>query len=87
MNCVNSTDGPIAASVEGRHLIQAKSDVTGHRLKTLDGMRGVTALLVVIYHFFGRWAVPEHETTLYPHGNLLDHLPFVAVFRTVGIFD
>ncbi len=36
----------------------AKAVISGERLDTLDGMRGLAALMVVIYHFFARWAEP-----------------------------
>lgn len=57
----------------------------GGRLDILDGMRGVAALLVVVYHFFARWSVPNHEQTLYPHGNYVQHLPFLSIFGMMGI--
>lgn len=57
----------------------------GERLDTLDGMRGVAALLVVFYHLFARWAQPEHSETLYPHGNILEVAPFVAYLGQVGV--
>lgn len=58
---------------------------SANRLDTLDGMRGVAALLVVIYHLFARWAVPEHTETLYPHGNALEWLPAMAYLGQVGV--
>ena len=63
----------------------AKAVVSGERLDTLDGMRGLAALMVVVYHFFARWAEPVHSPTLYPHGNLLAEAPFLIIFGEVGI--
>ena len=63
----------------------AKAVIGGERLDTLDGMRGLAALMVVIYHFFARWAEPVHSPTLYPHGNLLAEAPWLIVFGDVGI--
>jgi len=48
-------------------------------------MRGVAALLVVVYLLFARWAVPEHTETLYPHGNALEWLPAMAYLGQVGV--
>jgi peptidoglycan/LPS O-acetylase OafA/YrhL len=73
---------PVAAEPPSK---RARKVIAGERLDTLDGMRGVAALMVVVYHFFARWAAPVHEPTLYPHGNLLAEAPFLIVFGDVGI--
>lgn len=73
---------PVAAETPSK---RAREVLAGERLDTLDGMRGVAALMVVVYHFFARWAVPVHEPTLYPHGNLLAEAPFLIIFGDVGI--
>jgi peptidoglycan/LPS O-acetylase OafA/YrhL len=64
---------------------RARKVLAGERLDVLDGMRGIAALMVVVYHFFARWAEPVHEPTLYPHGNTLAEMPFLIVFGDVGI--
>lgn len=78
---VNTTD----ADKPKLRATAASPSATG-RLETLDGMRGVAAFLVVIYHFFGRWAYPEHSETLYPYGNALEILPPIAVFGHIGVY-
>ena len=65
---------------------KARKVLAGERLDTLDGMRGLAALMVVLHHFFARWAAPFHETTLYPHGNtVLLKAPVLAIFGEVGV--
>lgn len=64
---------------------RARKILAGERLDTLDGMRGIAALMVVVYHFFARWAEPVHAPTLYPHGNTLADMPFLIVFGDMGI--
>jgi peptidoglycan/LPS O-acetylase OafA/YrhL len=61
-------------------------DWTGSgRLDTLDGMRGLAALTVMVHHFFGRFAEPLLPETLYPHGNALTWLPIIAEFGKLGV--
>lgn len=55
------------------------------RLETLDGLRGIAALLVVIYHFFVGLAEPAYAPPLYPHGSLLGAVPVVQVFGDAGV--
>lgn len=55
------------------------------RLSELDGLRGVAALMVVVYHLFARWAEPLHSATLYPHGNALDRVPALAHLGMFGV--
>lgn len=77
-----SAPAPVSAQPPSK---RAGKVLAGERLDTLDGMRGIAALMVVVYHFFARWAVPVHEPTLYPHGNLLAEAPFLIIFGDVGI--
>ncbi len=51
------------------------------RLGTLDGMRGVAAMMVVLYHFGARWSEQVHGTSLYPHGDI-----FIEAFGPLQYF-
>jgi peptidoglycan/LPS O-acetylase OafA/YrhL len=43
----------------------------GRRIETLDGMRGIAAIAVVLHHYFARWAPPTFNENLYYHGSAL----------------
>jgi peptidoglycan/LPS O-acetylase OafA/YrhL len=55
------------------------------RLNTLDGMRGLAAMAVVVHHYIARWAPPVYAETLYPHGNLQTYVPFTIYLGKFGI--
>lgn len=56
------------------------------RLDTLDGMRGVAALMVVIFHFLARWAEPHYERTLFAHGgDIITYFPAISYFGRFGV--
>ena len=85
LSSVNARGEPAAQVTTEPPSQAAKAVVAGERLDTLDGMRGIAALMVVVYHFFARWAEPVYSPTLYPHGNLLAEAPFLIIFGEVGI--
>jgi peptidoglycan/LPS O-acetylase OafA/YrhL len=57
-----------------------------NRLDALDGLRGIAAVLVVIYHFTARWSAQENGESLYPYGDhLLEALPFLNLLGLYGV--
>jgi len=46
------------------------------RIHSLDGLRCVAILAVLLYHYFSRWTPPRHYETLYPYGSV-----FAPFFR------
>lgn len=71
--------------------ISATSSPSGNpqgsgRLETLDGLRGLAALMVVVYHFLARWSERVHGASLYPHGDgFVDAFPFMTRFGEMGV--
>jgi len=56
------------------------------RLDTLDGLRGVAALLVVIFHFTAGWTAQQSGESLYPYGDgLLEALPLLVHLGHYGV--
>lgn len=64
----------------------AGPQVPSDRLQVLDGMRGMAAMAVVVYHYLARWAPPAHPQMLYPHGNHRDLLPGLGDYGLFGVF-
>ncbi|MEI6264586.1 MAG: acyltransferase family protein [Sphingobacteriia bacterium] len=39
------------------------------RISILDGFRAMSILLVLLFHYFSRWAPPKNSVSLYPYNN------------------
>lgn len=62
------------------------SAAKSNRLDALDGLRGVAAVLIVIYHFAGRWTERENGESLYPYGDgLLEAVPLINLLGLFGV--
>ncbi|GAB5458909.1 MAG: acyltransferase [Henriciella sp.] len=56
------------------------------RLDVLDGLRGIAALMVVLFHFMARWTEQMHVQSLYPYGDIfLEWFPPLRYFGVIGV--
>ena len=46
-----------------------------NRILILDGFRGLSILIVVLFHFFTRGTIPYSSINLYPYGNYFNFFP------------
>ncbi len=55
-----------------------------HRIETLDGLRSVAVLGVVLYHYFVRFAATGGGPALYPYANVYAEFP-IAKYGFMGV--
>jgi len=57
---------------------------TSHRIETLDGLRAVAVMGVILYHYFVRFSGIDGEDTLYPYANAYAEFP-IAKYGFMGV--
>jgi peptidoglycan/LPS O-acetylase OafA/YrhL len=55
-----------------------------NRIQSLDGLRCIAALVVVVHHYCARWTQPIEPQSLYPYGSLFAHFP-ISEYGYLGV--
>jgi peptidoglycan/LPS O-acetylase OafA/YrhL len=62
----------------------ATATTRGVRILSLDGLRCLSILMVMAFHYFSRWTPPENPVNLYPYADRFAHWPF-AQWGLLGV--
>lgn len=54
------------------------------RLEWIDGLRAISILLVMMFHYYARWTPPLNSTSLYPYGSTYASFPPI-MYGAMGV--
>ncbi|PIB95639.1 acyltransferase [Caulobacter sp. X] len=75
------------ASYSRGDLNAPRQHLSAARLVWIDGLRALSILAVMMFHYYVRWTPPLHGESLYPYGSAYAHVaPFLYGYMGVRLF-